>query len=136
MALDIRTRKHEGVVIFDLAGRIVHGDGAEELMSAVKLLLSTREKKLLMNLANVTKVDSAGLGSIIAAYVSCRNQKATLKLLSPDHVRDLLVIAKLLTVFDIYDDEDHAIRSFGEETEAPAEPEQPETRETAAAGPQ
>ncbi len=127
MALEISIRKREGVSIIDLAGRIVLGDGNEEVMNTVKQLLSRGEKKLLMNLARVNKVDSAGLGAIIAGYVSAQNQKATLKLLKPGHIRDLLVIAKLLTVFEIFDDEDEAIRSFDVETRA--------AQEAAATGP-
>ena len=116
MALKIKLREREGVTIVDLNGRVVLGDGASELSDAVKGLLDQGKKKLLINLAGVTKMDSTGLGSLVGSYASATRQSAKLKLLKPqERIENLLIITKLITVFETFDDEDEAIASFAGE---------------------
>lgn len=116
MSLTIKLRERDGVSILDLDGRIVMGREAEQLCSAAKGLLAGGGKKLLVNLAGVRRVDSTGLGALITCHASARAQSARLKLLKPlAHITNLLVITKLITVFEIFDDEAEAVESFVEE---------------------
>jgi len=113
MALDIGIRERDGVTIIELNGRIVLGDGTQEVTDTVKNLLTKGKLKLLINLAGVDKMDSTGLGALVGSYASAARQNADLKLLKPmAKINDLLVITKLITVFDIFDEEEAALRSF------------------------
>jgi len=118
MALDIRIRDRDWVTIIDLKGRVVLGDGSQEVTDTVKKLLVEGKCRLLINLAGVDKMDSTGLGTMVGSYASASRQNASLKLLNPTKkIRDLIVITKLVTVFEIFDDEEAAIRSFAEEAQ-------------------
>lgn len=113
MALDIRIRDRDWVTIIDLNGRVVLGDGTQEITDTVKKLLTEGKVRLLINLAGVDKMDSTGLGAMVGSYASADRQNASLKLLKPmERIKDLLVITKLITVFDIFDNEEAAIQSF------------------------
>jgi anti-sigma B factor antagonist len=117
MSLRINVRERDGVAIIDLGGRIVFGDGDEQVTGAVKELLAEGHKKILINLAKVAKVDSVGLGSLTACYASAEARSARVKLLRPlERLKNLLVITKLITIFDIFEDEEEAVTSFAEET--------------------
>ncbi len=119
MGLDISIRERQGVTILDLRGRIVLGDGVDQVIDAVKKFLEQGKTNLLIDLAGVTKVDSCGLGALVASYTSAARQSSELKLLHPPkHVTDLFKITKLCTVFEIFDGEDSAIESFSKETPA------------------
>ncbi len=114
MSMKYNTRHAGGVTIVDLSGRITMGEGSGTLRDAVREILSSGSKKILLNLADVNYIDSAGLGELVSAYTAVKNAGGELKLLKlTKKVRDLLVITKLVTVFDVQDDESAAIASFG-----------------------
>jgi anti-sigma B factor antagonist len=107
------TRRIEGVNIIDLSGRITIGEGTVVLRDAVRNLLQRNEKGILLNLADVSYIDSSGIGELVSSFTTVGNQGGRLKLLSlTKKVHDLLSITKLLTVFEVFDDEAKAIRSF------------------------
>jgi anti-sigma B factor antagonist len=113
MSLKFNTRQVDGVTILDLSGRITLGDGSVTVRDAVKDVLGKGSKNILLNLANVDYIDSSGLGELVGAYTTVKNQGGELKLLKlTTKVHDLLQITKLYTVFDIKDDEASAISSF------------------------
>ena len=113
MSMKYTTRQVDGVTILDLSGRITLGEGSVTLRDAVKDVLAKGSKSILLNLANVDYIDSSGLGELVSAYTSVKNQGGELKLLHlTDKVHDLLQITKLYTVFDVKDDEAAAIGSF------------------------
>jgi anti-sigma B factor antagonist len=107
------SRKVDGVVIVDLSGRITLGEGSVVLRDTVKDLSTQGNKKILLNLGDVTYIDSSGIGELVSAFTSVRNAGGELKLLNlTKKVHDLLQITKLYTVFDISDDEASAIAAF------------------------
>src|SRR5579875_4166174 len=111
--MDTKIRHVEGVTILDLSGRITLGESSGKLRSAVHEALSAGSKKILLNLAEVNYIDSAGLGELVSAYTTVKNAGGELKLLNlTKKVRDLLVITKLLTVFDVKENEGDAVKSF------------------------
>jgi anti-sigma B factor antagonist len=113
MALTIASREVDGVVVLDLNGRITLGEGSVQLRDAVRGLISKGVKKILLNMGEVNYVDSSGLGELVSAYTSAKNQQAEVKLLSlTKKVQDLLQLTKLVTVFDIENDEAKAVASF------------------------
>jgi anti-sigma B factor antagonist len=113
MSMKFTTRQVDSVTILDLSGRITLGEGSVTLRDAVKDALSKGSKNILLNLAEVNYIDSSGLGELVSAYTSVKNQGGELKLLSlTAKVHDLLQITKLYTVFDIKDDETSAVGSF------------------------
>jgi anti-sigma B factor antagonist len=113
MSLKFTTRQVDGVTILDLNGRITLGEGSVTLRDAVKDVLGKGSKSILLNLANVDYIDSSGLGELVSAFTTVKNQGGELKLLHlTNKVHDLLQITKLYTVFDIKDDEASAISAF------------------------
>ena len=113
MTMKSSTRQVDGVTIVDLSGRITLGEGSTMLRDIVRDLVSKGNKKILLNLADVTYIDSSGIGELVSAFTSVRNGGGELKLLNlTKKVHDLLQITKLYTVFDIRDDETAAIQSF------------------------
>ncbi len=113
MTMKTSSRKVDGVTIVDLSGRITLGEGSVVLRDTVKDISSKGDKKILLNLGDVTYIDSSGIGELVSAYTSVRNSGGELKLLNlTKKVHDLLQITKLYTVFDISDDEASAIASF------------------------
>ncbi len=112
--MNVSSRQVNGVTIVDLSGRITLGEGSVVLRDTVRDLLGKGQKKILLNLAEVTYIDSSGIGELVSAYTSVRNQGGELKLLKlTKKVHDLLQITKLYTVFDVKDDETAAVASFG-----------------------
>jgi anti-sigma B factor antagonist len=108
------TRQVDGITIVDLSGRITLGEGSVVLRDTIRDLLSKGSKRLLLNLAEVTYIDSSGIGELVSAFTTVRNQGGELKLLNlTKKVHDLLQITKLYTVFDVKDDEAAAVASFG-----------------------
>jgi anti-sigma B factor antagonist len=106
-------RQVDGITVVDLSGRITLGEGSVVLRDTVRDLLAKGEKRLLLNLGNVTYIDSSGIGELVSAFTTVRNQGGELKLLNlTKKVHDLLQITKLYTVFDVKDDEAAAISSF------------------------
>src|SRR5215472_14231025 len=107
------TRQVDGVTVVDLSGRITLGEGSIILRDTVRELIGKGRKNILLNLADVTYIDSSGIGELVSAFTSVRNQQGELKLLKlTKKVHDLLQITKLYTVFDVKDDEADAIKSF------------------------
>jgi len=107
------SRQVDGVIIVDLSGRITLGEGSVVLRDTVKDLSTKGNKKILLNLGDVTYIDSSGIGELVSAFTSVRNAGGELKLLNlTKKVHDLLQITKLYTVFDIQDDEASAIAAF------------------------
>jgi anti-sigma B factor antagonist len=113
MALTIASREVNGVTVLDLSGRITLGEGSVQLRDAIRGLISKGQKNILLNLAEVNYIDSSGLGELVSAFTTAKNQQAEVKLLKlTKKVHDLLQLTKLYTVFDIKDDEAGAIASF------------------------
>jgi anti-sigma B factor antagonist len=113
MSAKITVRHSDGVAIVDVNGRITLGEGSVGLRNAVLKELAADHKKLLLNLAEVTYMDSSGVGELTSAYTSVRNQGGEVKLLNLSRKVDgLMQITKLATIFDISDDENAAIASF------------------------
>ena len=107
------TRQVDGVTIIDLSGRITLGEGSSVLRDLVRQTVAKGNKKILLNLGDVTYIDSSGIGELVSAFTTVRNQGGELKLLNlTKKVHDLLQITKLYTVFDVKDDEASAIRAF------------------------
>lgn len=114
MALRMTDRDVSGVNVLDIEGRIVLGEESNSFREKVKSLLAAGKKKIVLNLANVTYIDSAGLGTLVATFHSARSQGATLKLTNlGTKFKEVLQVTKLMTVFDTYDNEAAAIQSFG-----------------------
>jgi anti-sigma B factor antagonist len=102
-----------GITIVDLSGRITLGESGVALRDTVKELSAQGHKQILLNLADVSYIDSSGLGELVAAFTSVRNAGGQIKLLNlTKKVHDLLQITKLCTVFEVWDDEAAAIRAF------------------------
>ena len=113
MSMKVSSRQVDGVTVMDLSGRITLGEGSVVLRDAVRDLLSKGNKKILANLADVNYIDSSGIGELVSAFTTVRNQGGELKLLNlTKKVHDLLQITKLYTVFDVKDNEAAAIKSF------------------------
>jgi anti-sigma B factor antagonist len=111
--MKLSTRKTSNVIILDVDGKIVLGEGDIEIKKAVDSLLERGNRDFILNLAKVPYLDSAGLGEIIRCYTTLRRRGGNFKLLSPSRrVIDLLTITKLLDVFDTYDNESAAVASF------------------------
>jgi len=107
------TRQVDGVTIVDLSGRITLGEGSVLLRDMVRDLVTKGQRKILLNLGDVTYIDSSGIGELVSAFTTVRNQGGELKLLNlTKKVHDLLQITKLYTVFDVKDDEAAAVAAF------------------------
>ena len=113
MTMKSSTRQVDGITIVDLSGRITLGEGSVVLRDQIRDLLSKGNKRILLNLGDVSYIDSSGIGELVSAYTTVRNQGGELKLLNlTKKVHDLLQITKLYTVFDIKDDEAAAVKAF------------------------
>lgn len=111
--MQLNEREREGVSIITLSGRLEIGDGDEKLREKINNLLDRGKKLVLLDMNQCTYMDAAGLGQIVRSYTSVSRVGGTLSLLNVDEeAHDLLSIAKLLTVFKTYEDEDEAIREM------------------------
>ena len=111
--LDVKERQAGDVTILDLSGDVRIGEGAVALRDSIRNLADQGKTKVLLNLAGVKYMDSTGVGELIANYTTITRQGGQLKLLNlTDRIQNLLVITKLLTVFDSYDNEAEALKSF------------------------
>ena len=112
--MEMTERMVGDVTILDVAGSVTTTDGSDRMLTdKLRSLIQQNRKKLLLNLAAVSYVDSTGLGAIVHSYATVKNQGGSLKLLNvTGRFRDLLSLTKLLTVFDTFDKEDEAVRSF------------------------
>jgi anti-sigma B factor antagonist len=111
--MQIEERTTGDVVLLDLKGKITLGEGDELLKDKVNSLVNQGHKKIILNLADVPYIDSAGLGEVVRTYTTVSRQGGALKLLNlTKRITDLLSITKLLTVFETFDSEGEAVRSF------------------------
>jgi anti-sigma B factor antagonist len=111
--MQIAERENGAVTVLDLSGKITLGEDGNLLKDKLQSLLHQNKKKILFNLAQVSYVDSAGLGAIVSAYTTVTREGGTLKLANvTKKLQDLLSITKLLTVFETFDSEDEALRSY------------------------
>lgn len=111
--LDVKERQAGDVTILDMTGDVRIGEGAVALRDSIRSLADQGKQKVLLNLAGVKYMDSTGVGELIANYTTVKRQGGQLKLLNlTDRIQNLLVITKLLTVFDSYDNEAEALKSF------------------------
>lgn len=115
MSLSINIRTNSGVTVVDVSGRITLGDGAATLRETLRAMPHEGHKQVLLNLAETSHIDSSGLGVLVGAFASIAHQDGQLKLVNLNNrVRDLLLVTKLFTVFEVFDDETLAVRSFSE----------------------
>ncbi len=113
MALKIAEREVDGVIVLALEGRIVLGEESNSLREKVKSALASSKKQIVLNMSNVTYIDSAGLGTLVAAHHSAKTQGASLRLSNLGaKFQEVLQVTKLLTVFEVFDSETAAIQSF------------------------
>ena len=113
MSMKASNRQVDGVTVVDMSGRITLGEGSVVLRDTIRDLVGKGQKKILLNLGDVTYIDSSGIGELVSAFTAVRREGGELKLLKlTKKVHDLLQITKLYTVFDIKDDEAAAIQSF------------------------
>lgn len=113
MDLKLKTRETKGICIIDLGGRLMMGEGCKAVRDEIRDQLEHGSLKILLNLGEVTYIDSAGLGELTAAYTSVKNRGGDLKLVNlTKRVHDVMQITKLYTVFDVHDDEKAALASF------------------------
>jgi anti-sigma B factor antagonist len=111
--MKVNVRQRDGVTILDLKGKITIGVGDVALRNAVQEAIGGGSTKILINLRDVTTIDSSGVGELVSAYTTATNRGVKLRLVNlPSKVSDILQITQLITVFDVYDSEDEGLRSF------------------------
>jgi anti-sigma B factor antagonist len=112
--MNITQRQEQGVAILDVQGKITIGVGDVAVRDAVQTALASGSRDILLNLAAVSTIDSAGVGELVSAYTTVTNRGGRLKLVNlPSKVNDILQITQLITVFEVHDDEREAVDSFG-----------------------
>ena len=113
MSIQVTSRQVGDVVVIDVVGRITLGEGATALRETIRGLVTKGNKKMVLNLGEVSYIDSSGIGELVSGFTSATNQGGVLKLLGlTKRVKDLLQITKLYTVFEVFDSETSAVRSF------------------------
>jgi anti-sigma B factor antagonist len=113
MSATINNRQNGDVVLVDVGGKITLGDGSVAIREAVKKLVADGNKKIVLNLGDVTYIDSSGIGELVSAFTTVSNSGGNLKLLNlTKRVQDLLQITKLYTVFEVFNDEAESVASF------------------------
>jgi len=111
--LNINERQAGDVTVLDMSGKITIGEGSVALRTAIRRLLEEGKKRILLNLSGVSYVDSSGIGELVSSYTAINKEGGQLKLLNlTQKIQDLLTITKLLTVFDVYDNEAEALNSY------------------------
>ncbi len=114
MALQIVENETEGITVLQLSGRVTLGQESNQLRTRIKELLAQGKTRLIFDLASVTYIDSAGLGTLVAGYTSAQSQGASIKLANlTKKFNEQLHITKLVTVFDVYNSVSDAVKSFG-----------------------
>ena len=113
MSVKLNTRHVGDVTVIDVSGRITLGEGSSAIFDEVRNLTAGGNKKILLNLGEVPYIDSSGIGELVAGFTSAAKAGGTMKLLNPTkRVKDLLRMTNLNTIFEVYEDEAHAARSF------------------------
>src|SRR6186997_210023 len=111
--MNVNVRQAGDVTILDLKGKITIGSGDVALRNAIQEVMNNGAKKILINMADVTTIDSSGIGELVSAYTTATNRGAKVKLINlPSKVTDILTITQLITVFDVYDSEAEGVASF------------------------
>jgi anti-sigma B factor antagonist len=111
--MKVNVRQRDGVTILDLKGKITIGMGDVALRNAVQEAINSGATKVVINLKDVTTIDSSGVGELVSAFTTATNRGVKLSLANlPSKVSDILQITQLITVFDVFDSEDEAVRSF------------------------
>ena len=113
MSLNVKTRKVDGVVVIDLSGRLTIGEPVLLLRETLRVQVNDGARQFVLNLGDVSYIDSSGLGELVSAYTTVRNKQGDIKLMNlTTKAKDLLQMTKLLTVFDVYDDEMKAVNAL------------------------
>ncbi|MCI0403532.1 MAG: STAS domain-containing protein [Acidobacteria bacterium] len=113
MPLDIQTREVNGVTVVELVGKIILGEESSALREKIKDLIAGGKTRIVLNLGRISFIDSAGVGTLVSAYTSARSQGGEVKLSSlTKKFRETLQVTRLLTVFEVFDDDPAAIASF------------------------
>ncbi len=113
MTIQASTRLVEGIVIIDISGQLRLGEGTGKLRDVVHSLIAEGYNKILLNLSGVVHIDSSGIGELMSIYTSLRKQGGDVKLMKlTSHVRNLLQVTRLYTVFDVHDDQTAALGAF------------------------
>jgi len=113
VSVTLKTRQVGDVTILDAAGRITLGEGSSTLRDTIRDLTSKGSKKIMLNLGEISYIDSSGIGELVSSFTTVANAGGSLKLLNlTKRVQDLLQITKLFTVFEVFDDEAAALKSF------------------------
>jgi len=113
VSVKLTTRQVGDVTVVDAVGRITLGEAATTFRDTLRQLVGSGHKKLLLNLADVSYIDSSGIGEMVSGYTTVNNQGGQVKLLNlTKRVKDLLQITKLYTVFEVFEDESSAVSSF------------------------
>lgn len=113
MSVKLTSRQVGDVTVIDAAGRITLGEGASTFREKIRELVNNNSKKILLNLSDVTYIDSSGIGELVSGFTTVTNSGGQLKLIGlSKRVKDLLQITKLYTVFEAFEDEAQAVRSF------------------------
>ena len=113
MSLSMKTRKFENVVVFDLSGKLTIGDAVMQMRESLRSEVNGGARKFILNLGDVSYIDSSGLGELVSSYTTIRGKGGDVKLLNlTTKSKDLLQMTKLLTVFDTYDDEAKAVAAL------------------------
>ena len=111
--LNISERQAGDITILDMSGKVTIGEGSVALRTTIRRLLGEGKKKILLNLGRVGYVDSSGIGELVSSFTAVNKEDGSLKLLNlTQKIQDLLAITKLLTVFDVYENEGEALSSF------------------------
>lgn len=111
--MKIEKRKVGGVTIFDLKGKILFGEGINELRQSIDAVIKENEKQLVLNFAEVPYLDSTGLGEVVRSYTTLKKVGGTVKIANlTNKVKDLMMVTKLITVFETFNDENEAVKSF------------------------
>ena len=112
MSLSVKTRKVDGVVVVDLSGRLTIGEAVQSLRETIRGFADDGDVRFVLNLGDVSYIDSSGLGELVSTYTTIRNRQGDVKLLHlTTKAKDLLQMTKLLTVFDTFEDEAKAVAS-------------------------
>ena len=111
--LNINERQAGDVTVLDMSGKITIGEGSVALRTAIRRVLEEGKRRILLNLGGVSYIDSSGIGELVSSYTAINKEEGQLKLLNlTQKLQDLLAITKLLTIFDVYENEAEALNSF------------------------
>ena len=111
--MKIEKRKKGNVTIIDLKGKILFGDGIDELRQSINAAIKDSEKQLVLNFADVPYLDSTGLGEVVRSYTTLKKEGGTVKIANlTNKVKDLMMVTKLITVFETFENENEAVKSF------------------------